>query len=93
MTRAVPELLLSGRYDRVTPPRWGEEAASHLPRGLHVVGPGSLGQGGACIEAIMAEVLDRGTTEGVDVGCVAGLSASAFRMPEPPEVEPALRGE
>lgn len=83
VTRDVPVLLLSGRYDPVTPPRWGEEAASHLPRGLHVVGPGSHGQGGACIEAIMAEVLDRGTTEGVDVGCVARLEPSPFRMPEP----------
>ena len=93
VSRDVPVLLLSGRYDPVTPPRWGEEAASHLPRGLHVVGPRSHGQGGPCIDAIMAEVLDRGTTEGVDVSCVAGTPASAFRMPEASGFERAIPGE
>ena len=92
VTRDVPVLLLSGRYDPVTPPRWGEEAAGHLPRGLHVVGPGSHGQGGACFDAIMAEVLDRGTTEGVDVSCVARLKPSPFRMPDPRPAAGTLRG-
>lgn len=33
----VPVLLLSGAYDTVTPPEWGERAAATLPRGRHLV--------------------------------------------------------
>ena len=90
--RDVPVLLLSGRYDPVTPPRWGEEAASHLPQGLHVVGPGSHGQSGPCIDSIMAEVLERGTVEGVDVGCVEGLSPTPFRLPDTDGRQPGVGG-
>ncbi len=92
VTLDVPVLLLSGRYDPVTPPRWGEEAASHLPQGLHVVGPGSHGQGGQCIDSIMAEVLERGTVAGVDVSCVAGLSPSPFRLPDTDGRQPGVGG-
>lgn len=79
----VPVLLLSGRYDPVTPPRWGAEAAGHLPHSLHVVGPGSHGQNGGCIERIMRDVLERGTVEGLDTSCVAGMRPAPFRLPEP----------
>ncbi len=33
----VPVLLLSGAYDPVTPPDWGERAASTLPKSRHLV--------------------------------------------------------
>ena len=33
----VPALLLSGAYDPVTPPEWGERAAFTLPAGRHMV--------------------------------------------------------
>jgi pimeloyl-ACP methyl ester carboxylesterase len=82
VTADVPVLLLSGRYDPVTPPRWGDEAASHLPSSLHVVGQGSHGQGGGCIDSIMAEVLERGTVDGVDLSCVKNLKPAPFRMPD-----------
>lgn len=83
VTADVPVLLLSGLYDPVTPPRFGEEAASHLPRSLHVVGPGSHGLSGSCIDEIVSEVLARGTVEGVDVSCVETLEPRPFRLPEP----------
>lgn len=81
VSRDVPVLLLSGRYDPVTPPRWGAEATSHLPQGLHVVGPDSHGQGGACIDAIIRQVLEQGTTRGIDLGCVERLKPTPFRLP------------
>lgn len=81
VTGDVPVLLLSGRYDPVTPPRWAAQAAGHLPEGLHVVGPGAHGQHGACIDAIIRQVLERGTTRGVDVGCVEQLEPTPFRLP------------
>ncbi|SMH55853.1 alpha/beta hydrolase [Azospirillum agricola] len=33
----LPVLLLSGAYDPVTPPEWGERAAATLPRSRHLV--------------------------------------------------------
>ncbi len=33
----VPVLLLSGAYDPVTPPEWGERAAATLPKSRHLV--------------------------------------------------------
>jgi len=80
VTQDVPVLLLSGIYDPVTPPRWGEEAASHLPQSLHVVGPYSHGQGGPCIGSIMDQVLELGTVEGVDLDCVDGMEPTPFRV-------------
>ncbi|PWC39932.1 transporter [Azospirillum sp. TSO35-2] len=34
---AVPVLLLSGAYDPVTPPEWGDRAATTLPKSRHLV--------------------------------------------------------
>ncbi|WP_345773934.1 alpha/beta fold hydrolase [Azospirillum endophyticum] len=34
---AVPALLLSGAYDPVTPPEWGDRAAATLPKSRHLV--------------------------------------------------------
>ena len=33
----IPTLLLSGRYDPVTPPGWGDEAARYLPNSWHYI--------------------------------------------------------
>jgi len=80
VTEDVPVLLLSGIYDPVTPPRWGSEAASHLPQSLHVIGPKSHGQGGPCINSIIDQVFELGTVEGVDVSCVKDLKPTPFRV-------------
>lgn len=82
VSRDVPVLLLSGVYDPVTPPRWGEEAERHLPRGLHVVGPGSHGLDGPCIDSLVREVLSRGTVDGLDTSCVEEMSTGPFRLPD-----------
>src|SRR5262249_8095317 len=47
----IPPLLVSGPFDPVTPPRWAEEVARHLPHSLHLLvpdghhGPGGLSNG------------------------------------------------
>ena len=40
----IPTLLLSGAYDPVTPPSWGDEAAAYLSWSTHVVFP-DMGHG------------------------------------------------
>jgi pimeloyl-ACP methyl ester carboxylesterase len=74
----VPALLLSGEADPVTPPRWGDVAASSLPAGRHVVvagaGHGVLGRG--CIPRVVAAFVKKGSAEGLDVSCVDRLRPS-----------------
>ena len=76
----VPTLLLSGTLDPVTPPRWGEEAASHLPRSLHLVVPGAHGVGGPCLAGIQRQFLDAGTTDKLDVSCAAEIKPAKFQL-------------
>lgn len=78
----APVLVLSGYRDPVTPPRWGESVAAHLPNGRHVV----LRQGfhagmGQCESGLMNAFLIEGTAKGLDASC-------AERMPESPWVMP-----
>jgi len=76
----VPTLLLSGTLDPVTPPRWGDEAASHLPRSLHLVVPGAHGVGGGCLTEIQRRFLEAGTTDKLDVSCAADIKPAKFQL-------------
>lgn len=74
----VPTLLLSGKFDPVTGPRWGEQAASSLPNGLHVIAPGSHGVNGLCIDAIVEAFIEAGSIEGIDTSCVDSMDLGPF---------------
>lgn len=76
----VPTLLLSGTLDPVTPPRWGDEAAGHLPRSLHLVVPGAHGVGGSCLADIQKRFLDAGTTDRLDVACAREIKPARFQL-------------
>jgi pimeloyl-ACP methyl ester carboxylesterase len=76
----VPVLLFSGTMDPATPPRWGEEAARHLPNSLHVVVPGAHGVFGSCTDSIMREFLTRGSVNGIDTSCVKSMALPPFRI-------------
>jgi pimeloyl-ACP methyl ester carboxylesterase len=76
----IPVLLFSGTMDPVTPPRWGEEAARHLPNSLHVVVPGSHGVYGNCTDSIMREFLTKGYAEGIDTSCVQSMTLPPFHI-------------
>ena len=54
----VPVLLLSGEFDPVTPPRYGEAVVRHLPNGRHLVarGQGHNVIGSGCMPRLMAQV-------------------------------------
>src|SRR6185436_8858010 len=79
----VPALLVSGPYDPVTPPRWADEVAKHLPHGLQLVVPnGHHGSGGLshaeCVTGLTAQFVERGTSEGLDTSCVATMARPPF---------------
>jgi pimeloyl-ACP methyl ester carboxylesterase len=76
----IPVLLFSGTMDPVTPPRWGEEAARHLPNSLHVVFPGAHGIYEYCTESIMRDFLEKGSARGIDTSCVQSMTLPAFRI-------------
>lgn len=70
LTARVPVLLLSGRFDPVTPPEFAERVARSLPLVRHVVAPGGAhGVAGDCPRPAVLHVLMQGTLEGMPVVC------------------------
>ncbi|HEX3250084.1 MAG TPA: alpha/beta hydrolase [Pyrinomonadaceae bacterium] len=81
----VPALILTGEWDPVTPPSNGENAAKALKNSLHIVVPhGAHGFGGLegieCVDNIVAEFIERGTTKGIDMSCVQNIRRKGFAM-------------
>ncbi len=85
----TPTLFLSGALDPVTPPAFAEEAATYFPESHHLVlpegqhGPFDLENAWVCIHEIWAAFLDRGTVEGLDVGCAAEMHRPSFVVDDP----------
>ena len=79
----APVLIFSGNMDPVTPPKYGEEVARHLPNSRHVIIP-EAGHGvdgltdPDCIERIAIEFLDKGDAKNLDVGCVERMARPPF---------------
>jgi len=79
----APVLIFSGNLDPVTPPKYGEEVARHLPNSRHVVIP-EAGHGvdglkdSGCIDRIAIEFLDKGDAKNLDVSCVARMARPPF---------------
>ncbi len=76
----LPVLVLSGEYDPVTPPRYGEEVLKTLPNGSHLVFPGQghnvIGVG--CMPKLFAQFLESANTKTLDAACLQRL------QPRPP---------
>ncbi|HZH43027.1 MAG TPA: alpha/beta hydrolase [Lysobacter sp.] len=71
----APALLLSGEFDPVTPPRYGEQVLKGLPNGRHLVlrgrGHGSFAVG--CVPKLLAQFLERADARALDAGCLDTL--------------------
>ncbi len=80
MRSDLPVQLLSGQLDPETPPRWGDDVLPYLTHARHVTVPGvSHGTMAAgCVADIMAEFIERGTAEGLDVACVEEIERPLF---------------
>src|SRR5215213_9848296 len=94
-TRAdAPALILTGQWDPVTPPVYGDTAARYLPNSLHLVVPhGGHGFGGLdgidCIQNIIDDFVNRGTTSGLSTSCVQKISRKGFALELPrPKTSP-----
>ena len=66
----VPVLLVSGEFDPVTPPDFGERVARSLPRSRHIIAPdGAHGSSAGCPRAAVLHVLKEGTLDGMQEVC------------------------
>jgi pimeloyl-ACP methyl ester carboxylesterase len=81
VTADVPVLLMSGTLDPVTPASWGEEAARHLARSVHIVAPGGHGVRGPCINSIERQFLSQADVSRLDTSCVRDMSLGPFDLP------------
>lgn len=84
----VPVLILTGQWDPVTPPIYGDTAAKHLSHSLHVIVPhGGHGFGGLngidCIDNLITSFVEKGTTSGLDTSCVSSISRQGFQLKLP----------
>jgi pimeloyl-ACP methyl ester carboxylesterase len=79
----APVLIFSGNMDPITPPKYGEEIARHLPNSRHVIiaeaghGVDGLTDPG-CIDRIAIEFLDKGDAKDLDVSCVEKMKPPPF---------------
>lgn len=79
----IPTLLLSGEFDPITPPSWGDLAAASLSRGSHVVVPSlshSLLNIDQCIDDLVIDFL-RDPTAPLDTRCVPSMETVPFELP------------
>ena len=77
LTGDFPVLLVSGEYDPVTPPRYGDEVAEHLSNARHLVLPGqghSLLAAG-CMPKLAAQFIEDADPQGLDADCLDRLAA------------------
>jgi pimeloyl-ACP methyl ester carboxylesterase len=77
----TPVLLVSGRYDPVTPPRWGAEAARHLPNALHLVVEAAHVPRHPCLDALHVAFLRAGSARGLDARCTRDITLPPFFVP------------
>jgi pimeloyl-ACP methyl ester carboxylesterase len=77
----VPALIVSGAFDPVTPPRFGEELTKIFFNSRHVVvtnGSHSFARLNGCVDVMMRKFLEEPDPAKVDARCVAAIPAPKF---------------
>ena len=77
----VPAILVSGKYDPATPPRWGDEARRSLPNSLHLIVPRGHASFDACLREVATQLFDTADIHRVDTSCVKRMEAPPFALP------------
>ncbi|HEX2269182.1 MAG TPA: alpha/beta hydrolase, partial [Pyrinomonadaceae bacterium] len=81
----VPALIVTGEWDPVTPPAYGDELTRTLKNSLHVVVPdGGHGVSGLenvdCLDRLIAEFVESGNVNGLDTTCVKTIRRRGFAL-------------
>lgn len=80
MSGATPTLILSGEFDPVTPPRYGEQVVKNLPNGRHLIVPGqghsvmSRGCGPKLVDAF----IDSADAKSLEADCLKEQTPAPF---------------
>lgn len=72
----LPVLVLTGEFDPVTPPRYGEEIAKGLPnsRWLDLKGQGHNVIGAGCMPKLFAQFIEKADAKALDAKCLDKLA-------------------
>jgi len=72
LTGKVPVLILSGEFDPVTPPKYGDEVLRTLPNGRHLVvrGQGHNVLPVGCLPKLYARFVETANAKSLDVHCL-----------------------
>lgn len=80
LVSSVPTLVLSGEYDPITPPEYGDAVMPGLANAKHVIAPGqghgTIAQG--CIPRLILEFVESADPGSVDASCVQHLGSYPF---------------
>ena len=77
---AIPSLILSGEFDPVTPPAYGELLAETLDNAIHVIGKGQ-GHGlitRGCVPEIISDFVLNPQPQRLDIDCIKHLQPVPF---------------
>ncbi len=76
----TPMLILSGEFDPVTPPEYGDEAAAQFANSRHLVasGQGHIVSTQACMSRIVTEFIDNLDLDALDTDCMDSLGPEPF---------------
>ncbi|QKK01393.1 MAG: alpha/beta fold hydrolase [Pseudomonadota bacterium] len=76
----VPVLLLSGEFDPVTPPSYGEEVAAQFDNARHLIAPGRghIVLTLPCLSGVVAEFVDSAAVDGLDAECLDSVGPEPF---------------
>ncbi len=83
VTSDLPVLIMAGEYDPVTPPSWGEQAATTLPGSYYFVYPG-YGHGSSMSEGCPRQMaLDflADPARSPDSGCITAMTGPEYVLP------------
>ena len=75
-----PVLLVAGAVDPVTPPWLAESVARTLPHSRVVVIKNGTHNSYDCVEKLVADFIDKGTTDGLDASCVDQIKRPPFTI-------------
>jgi pimeloyl-ACP methyl ester carboxylesterase len=72
----VPALLMSGEFDPVTPPRYGEQVLKGLPNGRHFIlkGQGHNVVARGCMPRLLDQFIDKADAKALDARCLDRLA-------------------
>lgn len=72
----VPVLALSGEFDPVTPPRYGEQVVKTLPNGRHLMvrGQGHGVMTAGCMPKLLAQFVETTDAKAIDASCLDRLA-------------------